>query len=95
MADVDAAFIARTLDASRRQHAIYRTFSPRMTSLPGQPQPTADMGDADQAFAALSQAHDLRAQAHANDPDHTAPAWALEPVPHAEMMAYYAHVLGV
>jgi len=95
MPDVDAAFIARTLDASRRQHAIYRSFSPRMAQSASSPTPVADMGDTDQAFSALSQAHDLRVQAHEADPDHTAPAWALEPVPHAEMMAYYAQVLGV
>jgi hypothetical protein len=92
---VDAAFVARQLDASRRQHLLYRQYVPRMASVAGQPTPLPELGDSTQALSTLTLARDLRIAAHEADPDHEAPAWGEEIISHADMMAYYTHVLGV
>ena len=42
------------------------------------------------ALALLTEARDLRVQAHALDPEHTAEDWALEETSHAAYMAFYA-----
>jgi hypothetical protein len=90
---VDADYVARTLDASRRAHVLYRQQSARMTAVPGAT-PIPDSGSPADALTALRDARNFRMDADAADPDHTAPAWAADVVPHAELMAYYTQLLG-
>jgi hypothetical protein len=89
----DSLEVARLLDASRREHERYRQHMPRMSTVPGG-YPIPQGGSPDDARAALVDARNLRVQAHNADPDHTAPAWASDVVPHDELMAYYAQQLA-
>lgn len=90
---VDQAFVARTLEAARRAHLLHRQLSPRMVAVPGS-HPIADPGSVVDAEQAAIEARALRQQAHAADPEHTAPAWRDDPASHDDLMAYYAKVLG-
>ena len=70
-----AADVDRLLTASRGAHE--RAKSARHHKRPD-------------AAALLAEARDLRLQAVAADPEHTAPAWAWEETSHAAYMAFYA-----
>ena len=47
-----------------------------------------------EATAALTQARDLRAEAHTADPVHSSPYWAAEIPAHETMTAFYLKQLG-
>lgn len=86
------ADIAALLTQSRAAHEQYKLYLPRMIPT-GVGSVTASSGNPPEAKKFVADAKRLREEAHAADPLHLDPAWALEPVPHAELMAFYALVV--
>lgn len=79
------ATVAELLTQSRNAHEQYRQHQPRhepttKRDLPGNP----ELAKTNLHIAASS-----RAQAHVQDPKHDDPAWALDAVPHDDLMAFY------
>ena len=83
--------IAELLAASRAAHEQYKVNLPRMTPT-GIGGVIASVGDQLEARRNLLIAIQLRREAEDQDPTFADPAWDAEPVPHAEMAAYYALV---
>lgn len=77
---VDSDQVATLLRDSRAAHDRARTARSRR--------------QVDEAVTALTLARDLRREADALDPAHTAPAWASERPGHDEMVAFYTAKLG-
>lgn len=73
-----ADLLTASREAHRRKHALANR------RLNGQHVP-----DYPAAEAAIADALDLRLQAHTLDPDHTDPAWAKDPIPHDDLVAFY------
>ena len=60
----------------------------RKTQLANRFQGKAHVPDYAQAAREVAQALALRLQAHNLDPGHTDPAWAADPIPHVEIVAF-------
>ncbi len=83
--------VAELLAASRAAHDQYKANLPRMTPTGvGGVAPSA--GNPVDAKRYLTEAKRLRQEAQDADPSYADPAWAAEPVPHAEIMAFYQAV---
>lgn len=74
---VDDAAVAALLTRSRAHHDAKLRYANRLP-----PQEA-------EAEAEIARALELRQQAHALDPGHTAPEWANDRAPHAELVAFY------
>lgn len=85
------ADVATLLQQSRAAHEQYKANIPRMTPT-GVGGVQASPGNSTEAKRFIAEAKRLREEAHAADPSHTDDAWKVEPVPHDEMMSYYALV---
>lgn len=90
---VDNDRILELLRQSRFAHEQFQHYSPRM--VPGQVagSVTAWDGDASEASRYLVEALRLRTEAHALDPQQTAPAWRGEPV-HDALLDFYVQLLA-
>lgn len=87
-----AVDIAAALNASRLAHEAYRAAVPHKRHDGGQIAETA--GDATAARAALQEALDARLRAETADPQHADPAWANDPAPSGDLIAFYREQLA-
>ena len=87
-----AVDVASLLAESRAAHVQYRAHSAHTTAMGGQI--VQIPGDPALARAWLARAAALRKQAHDADPQQTDPAWALDPVPHHDLLTFYAEQLA-
>jgi LAS superfamily LD-carboxypeptidase LdcB len=87
--------VAELLAASHRAHWLYQQNVPRMAATPGGTV-SAIPGDAADARKYLLEASDMRAQAHAADPNHHDSAWSDEAIqfPHDELTRFYSQMIA-
>jgi hypothetical protein len=90
--EAPAVAIAQLLQESLAAHAEYRANMARMAPQGGVL--VAVPGNPIVARAALERAGDLRRQAHDADPNQADPAWALDPIPHHDLLTFYAEQLA-